>query len=82
MSLTDEQIAQMQARLAHLEDALHGQLRLKGFAKLVGEMRAAQKRYFKSRSSQDLRDSRSLEIHVDADVQEILEEGKTLFNQG
>jgi hypothetical protein len=49
------------------------------FARLVASMRAAQRKYFRTRSYDDLDESKRLEREVDAALKEALEPQKKLF---
>jgi hypothetical protein len=52
---------------------------LRGFARLVADMRTAQNRYFRRREEDDLRAAREREAKVDRALREILAQ-PTLFN--
>jgi hypothetical protein len=52
---------------------------LRGFARLVAEMRTAQNRYFRRREEDDLRAARELEAKVDRATRAVLAQ-PTLFD--
>ncbi len=53
---------------------------LRSLARLVGEMREAQRRHFRTRSQGDLDASKALERRVDQAVREVLEQ-PSLFDR-
>ena len=53
---------------------------LEGFAKLVQQMRTAQREYFRTRSASSLTTSKRLEATVDKSLQEIQGQRQLLFD--